>query len=422
MTAFTHVDGTLYAESVPLPKIADDVGTPFYCYSSSALTAAYDAFAEALSGLNAHICYSVKANSNQAVLATLAARGAGADIVSEGELRRALAAGVAPKDIVFSGVGKNRDEMAAALDAGIGQFNVESVPELEALSEVATTLGRGATAALRVNPDVDAQTHDKISTGRSDDKFGIDIDDAGELYRRASGMPGLNMVGLAVHIGSQLTSLEPFRRAYDHVVSLARALRADGMTVDRLDLGGGLGIVYDAENPLDLDAYATLVREATSGLDAELYFEPGRLIAGNAGILVTRVIYDKHGPSRRFVIVDAAMNDLMRPALYEAYHQVKPVAAPGVGANLAPADIAGPICETGDVLAKARDLPPVAEGDLLALMSAGAYGAVMASEYNSRPLVAEVMVKDDRYSVIRNRTPYDIMIARDRLPEWLGSE
>ena len=419
MTAFGYVDGRLCAEGVGLADIAAAVGTPFYCYSTQALTDNYAAFADALSDLGAEICYAVKANSNVSVIATLAAHGAGADVVSEGELRRALAAGVPADRIVFAGVGKTRTEMAFALEAGIGQFNVESAVELEALGEVARSMGRAAPVALRVNPDVDAETHEKISTGRSEDKFGIDIDQAEALYRHAAALDGIRPVGLAVHIGSQLTSLEPFRRAYGHVVALAKALRDAGLPLEKLDLGGGLGIVYDDESPPDIGDYAQMVAEVTKGLDARLVFEPGRAIAGNAGVLVTRVIHDKPGRTKRYVIIDAAMNDLIRPTLYDAYHRIIPVSAPPDGAPVTPADVAGPVCESGDVLAKDRPLAPLAEGDLLAVMSAGAYGAVMSSEYNSRPLTPEVLVSGDRYSVIRERPPYDMMIARDRLPDWL---
>ena len=419
MTAFAYVDGGLCAEGVGLADIAAEVGTPFYCYSTQALTENYAAFADALSDLGAEICYAVKANSNVSVIATLAAHGAGADVVSEGELRRALAAGVPADRIVFAGVGKTRAEMAFALETGIGQFNVESALELETLGEVARSMGRAAPVALRVNPDVDAETHEKISTGRSEDKFGIDIDQAEALYRHATALDGIRPVGLAVHIGSQLTSLEPFRRAYAHVVALAKALQDAGLPLEKLDLGGGLGIVYDDESPPDIGDYAQMVAEVTRGLDARLVFEPGRAIAGNAGVLVTRVIHDKPGRTKRYVIIDAAMNDLIRPTLYDAYHRIIPVSAPPDGAPVTPADVAGPVCESGDVLAKDRPLAPLAEGDLLAVMSAGAYGAVMSSEYNSRPLTPEVLVSGDRYSVIRERPPYDMMIARDRLPDWL---
>ena len=419
MSSFLYRNGALSAEDVALARIADDIGTPFYCYSTEALERNYRAFADALSGLPALICFALKANSNIAVVRTLARLGAGADVVSEGELRQALAAGIPAKKAVFSGIGKTRGEMAFALDVGIGQFNVESVPELAALSAVAVETGHTASVALRVNPDVDADTHHKIATGRSEDKFGIPIEDAGALYARGSGLPGIDMAGLAVHIGSQLTSLDPFRAAFRHVVTLTRELAGSGLPVRRLDLGGGLGIVYDSEEPPHPDAYAAMVREETAGLDCELVFEPGRLIAGNAGVLVTRVIYVKEGASRRFVIVDAAMNDLLRPSLYDAHHRVEPVAEPAADATLIPADVVGPICETGDVLASGRALPDLAEGDLLSVGSAGAYGAVMSSAYNTRPLAPEVLVRGDRYTVIRPRQTYDTLLGQDRMPDWL---
>ncbi len=419
MSHFAYRNGALSAEDVTLARIADDIGTPFYCYSTAALERNYRAFADALSGLPALICFALKANSNIAVVRTLARLGAGADVVSEGELRQALAAGIPADKAVFSGVGKTRAEMTFALDAGIGQFNVESEPELEALSAVAVETGHTATVALRVNPDVDADTHHKIATGRSEDKFGIPIDDAAALYARAAALPGIDMAGLAVHIGSQLTSLDPFRAAFRRLVALARALAAAGLPVRRLDLGGGLGIVYDSEEPPDPEDYAAMVRQETAGLDCELVFEPGRLIVGNAGVLVTRVIYVKQGATRRFVIVDAAMNDLLRPSLYGAHHRIEPVAEPDADATLILADVVGPICETGDVLASARALPELAEGDLLSVGTAGAYGAVMASAYNTRPLAPEVLVSGDRYSVIRPRQTYDILLGQDRMPDWL---
>ena len=419
MTAFAYRDGALHADAVALADIAAAVGTPFYCYSATALADNYRGFADALAGLPATICYSVKANSNLAVIRALAALGAGADVVSEGELRRALAAGVAPERIVFSGVGKSRSEMEYALAAGIAQFNVESEPELVALSELAAESGRTAAVAIRVNPDVDAGTHDKIATGRREDKFGIGMDTAPAVYRRAASLDGIAMVGLAVHIGSQLTSLEPFRTAFARVATLASRLEADGFRIARLDLGGGLGIVYDSESPPHPDDYAAMVRDVTEGLDCELLFEPGRLLVGNAGVLVTRVIYVKDGATRRFVIVDAAMNDLMRPALYGAHHVIEPVREPDPGTPRSAADVVGPVCETGDILAVQRDMPALAADDLLAIRSAGAYGAVMASVYNSRLLVPEIMVDGDRFAVVRARTDYDTLLAQDRIPDWL---
>jgi len=420
MTAFAYRDGSLHAEDVPLAEIAASAGTPVYCYSATAIEAQYDALAAALAGLPALICYAVKANSNQAVIKTLARRGAGADVVSEGELRRALAAGVPPAKIVFSGVGKTAAEMAFALAAGIGQFNVESEPELALLSRTAVAAGRTATVALRVNPDVDAGSHHKISTGRKEDKFGIDLEHAAAVFRRGAGLPGLALEGLAVHIGSQLTDMTPFRAAFAALADLARSLNADGLPVRRLDLGGGIGITYRDEPDPPLAEYAAAVREATAGLGCDLVFEPGRFLVGNAGVLLTRVLYVEDGASRRFVIVDAAMNDLIRPSLYGAWHDIAPVAEPAAGAAGGPVDVVGPVCETGDTFATQRVLPPVAAGDLLAIRSAGAYGAVMASEYNSRPLVPETLVKAGHFAVIRPRPDPAAMIGLDRLPNWLG--
>jgi len=342
-------------------------------------------------------------------------------VVSEGELRRALAAGVAPEKIVFSGVGKTDTEIAFGLDAGIGQFNVESEPELEAISAIGAASSQSAKVALRVNPDVDAMTHDKIATGRGEDKFGIPFRDVPRLYARAAALPGIEPVGLAVHIGSQLTSLEPFRKAFTRIAQLVRALRADGQVVRRIDLGGGLGIVYDSEEPPHPDDYAAMVRETVGDLGCDLMFEPGRLLAGNAGVLVTRVVYIKDGESRRFAIVDAAMNDLLRPSLYDAHHGVAPVTeiVPGATPATVPTEVVGPVCETGDVLARSRDLPGLAAGDLLAILSAGAYGAVMSSAYNTRPIAPEIMVNGGHYSVIRPRQTYDILLNQDRMPDWL---
>jgi len=419
MNHFEHRQGRLHAEDVAIADIARAVGTPFYCYSTATIERHYRVFAEALAGLDATICYAVKANDNVAVIRTLARLGAGADVVSEGELRRALAAGVPAAKIVFSGVGKTRAEMSFALAAGIGQFNVESEPELEALDEIAAAAGTRAAVALRVNPDVEAHTHEKIATGRKHDKFGIDIDSARRLYARASNMRGIEPVGLAVHIGSQLTSLVPFRAAFERVAGVVRELRAEGLAVRRLDLGGGLGIIYENESPPHPDDYARMVREVTAGLGVALVFEPGRLIVGNAGVLVTSVIYVKKTPERRFVIVDAAMNDFIRPTLYGARHRVTPVVqAPG--AALHGSDVVGPVCETGDILAKDVKLPDLAPGDLLAIESTGAYGAVMASTYNTRLPVAEVMVNRDQFSVIRPRPEYRDLISLDRVPDWLG--
>jgi diaminopimelate decarboxylase len=421
MSDFRYRDGVLHAEDVALDALAEQVGTPFYSYSSAAIAGQYKAMAEALSGLPVTICYALKANGNLAVVKTLARLGAGADVVSEGEMRVALAAGVAARKIVFAGVGKTRAEMAAALDAGILQFNVESVPELEALSEVAAAKGRRAPVALRVNPDVDARTHAKISTGKSENKFGIDLGHIGEVAQRAQAMPGIALEGLAVHIGSQLTDLAPYGAAFAKLGGLYRDLQASGVPLKRLDFGGGLGIAYRGETPPDLMGYAALVREAVEGLDAELIFEPGRFIVGNAGVLVTRVIYVKQGASRRFVILDAAMNDLIRPAMYDAWHEFVPVKEPAPGAALAPVDIVGPICESSDTFAQQRPLPPVAAGDLLAICSSGAYGAVMSSTYNCRLPAPEVMVQGAAHAVVRARPSYDDLIAGSKLPDWLAA-
>jgi diaminopimelate decarboxylase len=419
MSRFNYSDGALFAEDVPLARLAVEIGTPFYCYSTAALTENYLAFADALADLNGLVCFALKANSNLAVIRTLARLGAGADVVSEGELRQALAAGIPAEKAVFSGVGKTRNEMEFALSAGVGQFNVESEPELEALSTVAARMGKTAVVALRVNPDVDAETHHKIATGRSEDKFGIAHEDAARIYARGAALPGIDMAGLAVHIGSQLTSLGPFRAAFRRVAEMVRDLRQAGHGVRRLDLGGGLGIVYDSEEPPHPTAYAAMVRDEVGDLGCELVFEPGRLIAGNAGVLVTRVIFVKQGASKNFVIVDAAMNDLLRPSLYDAYHAIDPVIEPAPGAELSRADVVGPICETGDVLAGDRQLPPLKNGDLLVVRSAGAYGAVMASSYNTRPPAPEILVNGDLHDVIRARETYDMMMARDRMPDWL---
>ncbi len=418
MTAFAYQNGALACESVPLAKIAAAVGTPVYVYSSAALEAQYRAFADAFAGQPARICFAVKANSNQAVIRTFAALGGGADVLSEGELRRALAAGVPPEQVVFSGVGKSRDEMAFALNAGIGQFNVESLPELRQLSDVATRLNKTAAIAIRVNPDVDAKTHAKITTGKKENKFGIDYDVAPAVYGEAAKLPGIQALGIAVHIGSQLLDLTPFRDAFLLIADLATRLRAEGHDIRRLDLGGGLGISYRDETPPPPAAYAAVVKETVGHIGCELTFEPGRLLVGNAGVMVSRVLYVKDGSDRRFVIVDAAMNDLMRPALYDAWHDIRPLAEPAKGAKSAPVDVVGPVCETTDIFAKDRVLPPLGADDLVAFGSAGAYGAVMASDYNSRPLVPEVLVKGAEYAVIRPRQSYDDMLGRDHLPPW----
>jgi diaminopimelate decarboxylase len=413
-------DGTLCVEGVPLDRIAEAVGTPVYVYSAGAIEATYRRFRAAFEGQDVSVCYALKANSNLAVVALLARLGAGADVVSEGEIRRALAAGVPASRIVFSGVGKTRGEMAFALEAGIHQINVESLNELEALSAVATRLGRKARVAIRINPDVDALTHAKISTGKAENKFGIDLAHAREAFRRAAALPGLEPAAIAVHIGSQLTSIEPFRLAFARVAELVRSLRAEGIAIDGLDLGGGLGIRYRAETPPDLDAYAAMVKEVTGGLGCSLTFEPGRLLVGNAGLLLARVLYVKEGATRRFLILDAAMNDLIRPALYEAFHDLVPVRQPVDGVEKIPVDVVGPICESGDTFATRRPLPPLIEADLVAMLSAGAYGAVMSSTYNSRLLAPEVLVRGDRFDMIRPRQTYDELLALDRVPAWLG--
>ena len=421
MDHFLYRDGVLHAEDVPVAEIAAAVGTPFYVYSSATLLRHFGLFEEALDGLEHTICFAMKSLSNQAILRLLAQRGAGMDVVSEGEYRRAKAAGVPGERIVFSGVGKTRAEMRTALEGGIRQFNVESEPELRALSEVASAMGAVAPITIRVNPDVDAKTHAKIATGKSENKFGIPIAKAREVYAEAAALPGIEVVGIDVHIGSQLTQLEPFEAAYRKVADLTEALRSDGHDIRRLDLGGGLGIPYMRSNeapPLPLD-YGALIKRTVGHLGCEVEIEPGRLISGNAGLMVSRVIYIKEGEGRNFLILDGAMNDLIRPAMYEAHHDIVPVIEPETGVEQVPFDIVGPVCETGDTFAKGWHMPPVQEGDLVAFRSAGAYGAVMASEYNSRPLIPEVLVQDDQFAVIRPRPTFDEMIARDTIPEWL---
>jgi len=421
MDHFLYRNGSLHAEDVALSEIAASVGTPFYCYSAATLTRHYQLFKEALSPLDNLVCFAIKSLSNVAVLKLLGDLGAGMDVVSVGEYLRARAAGVPGERIVFSGVGKTREEMRTALEGGIRQFNLESEPEMRALSEVAASMGLRAPVTVRVNPDVDAKTHEKIATGKSDNKFGIPIARAREVYAEIARLPGLEAVGIDVHIGSQLTDLEPFGQAFDKVADLTAALRADGHTIRRLDLGGGLGIPYTRSNeapPLPLD-YGALIKEKLGHLGCEIEIEPGRLISGNSGVLVSRVIYVKNGEGRDFLILDAAMNDLVRPSMYGAHHDIVAVAEPAPGAPTQPFDVVGPICETGDTFAKARDLPLLAEGDLVAFRSAGAYGAVMANEYNSRPLVPEVLVRDDHFAVIRARPDYDEMLKRDIVPEWL---
>lgn len=422
MHHFAYRDGVLHAEDVPVPTIAAEVGTPVYIYSTATLVRHYRVFSEAFSGMKAQVFYAMKANSNQAVIATLARCGAGADIVSEGELRRALAAGIPASRIVFSGVGKTANEIAFALDAGIKCFNVESEPELARISAIAVEKGVVAPVSFRINPDVDARTHAKISTGKSENKFGIPFKDAPAVYARAAALPGIKVTGIDMHIGSQITELGPFDDAFARLGGLIGSLRAEGHGIDHIDLGGGLGIPYRDDNapPPDPRAYAEVVRRHVEALGCEVLFEPGRLIVGNAGILVSEVQYIKTGADRTFVIVDAGMNDLIRPTLYEAWHEVRPVREPAVGAARAPADVVGPVCETGDYIALGRDLPEFREGDLAAIFSAGAYGAVQASTYNTRPLVPEVLVDGDRFHVVRPRPTYEEMIGLDRLPPWLA--
>ncbi len=420
MNHFEYRNGVLYAEDVSLERLAAEVGTPFYCYSTATLERHYNVFADAFSDVRAKICYGVKANSNLAVIRTLAAAGAGADIVSEGELRLALAAGVPADRIVFSGVGKSKSEMAQALDAGIYQFNVESEPELEALSEVASSKGMEAAVAIRVNPDVDAKTHAKISTGKAENKFGIPWSRIRQVYGQAANLPGIRIVGVDVHIGSQITDLAPFEAAYKRIAELALALRQDGHNIERLDLGGGLGIPYRDDvgaPPLPVE-YAEMVKRTVGYLDCELVFEPGRMLVGNAGVLVSRIIYMKTGETRTFAIVDAAMNDLLRPSLYEAYHHILPLHEAESDVPLTPVDFVGPICESGDTFAVERPMPPLADGDLVAICSSGAYGAVMSSTYNARPLAPEVLVKKDQYAVVRERPDYEAMMAQHKLPGW----
>lgn len=421
MDHFLYRDGQLHAEDVAIADIAASVGAPFYVYSTATLARHFKAFDDALEGMNHLVCYAMKANSNLAVVKLLGDLGAGMDVVSGGEYRRAIAAGVPGEKIVFSGVGKTREEMALALKGGIRQFNVESEPEMDRLSEVATSLGVVAPITVRVNPDVDAKTHEKISTGKSENKFGIPISRARDVYAHAAKLPGLKVIGIDVHIGSQLVDLEPYRLAYQKVAELTEVLRADGHEITRLDLGGGLGILYQRSNiapPLPAD-YGKVVRETVGHLDCEIEIEPGRLIAGNAGLLVSEVIYVKEGEDRQFLIIDAAMNDLIRPAMYGAHHDIVPVTESRPGTEPAKYDIVGPVCESGDTFAKHRVMPAVFEGDLIAFRSAGAYGAVMASEYNSRPMIPEVLVDGDQFAVIRARPTFDEMINRDTIPSWM---
>jgi diaminopimelate decarboxylase len=429
MHHFTYRQGVgggsiLHAEDLSLADLAASVGTPFYCYSTATLERHYRVFADAFVGLDAEVCYSVKANSNLGVLATLARLGAGMDVVSEGELRRVLAAGVQPEKIAFSGVGKTADEMAFALEQDIFAFNVESEPELRTLSDTASALGLSARIALRVNPDVDAQTHHKIATGKAENKFGVPFGEALALYRLAAALPGVDPRGVHMHIGSQITDLAPFRNAFALLKELVDELRANSFAIDFVNLGGGVGVPYRSDEPAPPlpSEYGKLVRETVGDLGGKLLFEPGRLIAANAGILVSRVLYVKRGEPKTFTIVDAAMNDLIRPTLYEAYHEIWPVAEPAPSAAMITTDVVGPVCETGDYLALDRALPELRSGDLIAVMTAGAYGAVLASQYNSRLLVPEVLVAGDRFAVTRPRPHYGDMLAAERLPDWLKPE
>lgn len=421
MNHFHYLDGVLHAENVPVPQIAAKVGTPFYCYSTATLERHFRVFSDGLKGLDALVCYAMKANSNQAVIRTLAKLGAGADVVSEGELRRALAAGIPPSKIVFSGVGKTAGEMDFALAAAIHCFNVESRPELELLSARAVAAGKTAPVSIRINPDVDARTHKKISTGKKENKFGIPYDEARQAYARAAELPGLKPVGIDMHIGSQIVDLEPFDEAIKLLADLALALKADGHDIRHIDLGGGLGIPYrqDNEPPPLPQAYGEIVRRHCGHLGMKVLVEPGRLIVGNAGILVTSVIYVKGGDHKNFVIVDAAMNDLIRPTLYDAYHHIQPVVEADINAPRITADIVGPVCETGDYLALDREMPLPEPGDLLSVGTAGAYGAVQAGTYNSRLLVPEVLVNGDRFHVIRPRRTFEELIGLDSVPDWL---
>ncbi|MEP3277857.1 MAG: diaminopimelate decarboxylase [Stappiaceae bacterium] len=424
MHHFAHKNGVLHAEDVSIANLAESVGTPFYCYSTATLERHYRVFTEAFAGIPILVCYAMKANSNQAVLKTLANLGSGMDVVSEGELRRARAAGVPGERIMFSGVGKTAAELAYALEENILCFNVESEPELHQLSAIAAAKGKIAKVSLRINPDVDARTHAKIATGKAENKFGIPWQSAQRAYAEAATLPGIEISGIDMHIGSQITDLEPFDAAFSRLGELIQVLQQDGHTIDHIDLGGGLGIPYQDTNepPPRPEAYAEIVRKHVERLGCRIIFEPGRLIAGNAGVLVTKVIYVKKGSDKDFVIVDAAMNDLIRPTLYEAYHEIQPVeSSRREGARLT-ADVVGPVCETGDYLAKERELPEVIAGDLLAVQSAGAYGAVQSGTYNSRLLVPEVLVKGDQFAVVRERPTYEELIELDTIPSWLAEK
>ncbi|HKA76203.1 MAG TPA: diaminopimelate decarboxylase [Pseudolabrys sp.] len=421
MHHFAYRDGVLHAEAVNLDTLAAAVGTPFYCYSTATLVRHYQVFAAAFADVSALVCYAMKANSNQAVVRTLAKLGAGADVVSGGELKRARAAGISADKIMFSGIGKSTTELAFAVDEGILCVNVESEPELELLSSIAVSKGRTANISVRVNPDIDAKTHHKIATGKAENKFGIPLSRARDVYTHAAKLKGLKVAGVDMHIGSQITELNPFSNAFALLAEFVRVLRADGHMISHVDLGGGLGIPYrdSDEPPPDPKAYAEVVKRATRGLDCRLIFEPGRLLVGNAGILLTRVLFVKHGEAKNFVVVDAAMNDLIRPTLYDAHHEIWPVAEQAASAPRMRADVVGPVCESGDFLAINRDMVEPASGALLAVMSAGAYGAVQAGTYNTRALVPEVLVNGAEWALVRPRLEVDQLIALDRMPDWL---
>jgi diaminopimelate decarboxylase len=418
---FGYRNGVLHAEDVPLPAIAAKVGTPFYCYATATLLRHYRVFKEAFAGLDTLICYSVKANSNQAVIRTLVEAGAGLDVVSEGELRRAIAAGCPPEKIVFAGVGKTAREIALAIDTGILCFNVESEPELRLISEIAAARGTTAAISIRINPDIDAKTHRKITTGKAENKFGIPASRAREVYAEAAGLPGIRISGVDMHIGSQITDLSPYDAAYELLADIVRALREDGHTIDHVDAGGGLGIPYQLDDPPPPPPaeYGEIIRRRLGNLGAKIIFEPGRIFVGNAGILVTSVVYVKSGTAKTFVIVDAAMNDLIRPTLYDAHHDIRTVSEVTHGTPTIVADVVGGVCETGDYLALDRALPPLLPGDLIAIMTAGAYGAVQASTYNTRPLLPEILVNGAEWAVVRQRQTYDELIGMDRLAPWL---
>jgi diaminopimelate decarboxylase len=421
MHHFAYRNGVLCAEAVDLAALAQAVGTPFYCYSSATLERHYRVFAGAFADVDALVCYAMKANSNQAVIATLARLGAGADVVSAGELLRARAAGVAAEKIMFSGVGKSEHELALAVEQGILCVNVESEAELERLAAIAAAKGRSTDISIRVNPDIDPKTHKKIATGTAESKFGIPISRARAAYARAAKLEGVRVVGVDMHIGSQITALDPFGDAFTLLADFVRVLRADGHAISHVDLGGGLGIPYreDNEPPPDPDAYAAVVKRATRGLGCRLIFEPGRLIVGNAGILLTRVLYVKQGETKTFVIVDAGMNDLLRPTLYDAHHDIRPVREAAAETRRIIADVVGPVCESGDFLALDRSMVEPQPGELLAIMSAGAYGAVQAGTYNSRALIPEVLVRNSEWALVRPRVAVEELIALDRLPPWL---